>query len=203
LNSEPTTDTLTITVNDGENAISDATVTIGEDSETTDENGEAVFDDMPYDDYSVSISADGYTTATETLQFRSNHKSFTVSLTATGGTGTVTVTCQDAEENLIPLTQLFLSSHSTFDWENIPSELEYIVGFGTGDETTASVTLTYNDGTQEPTGTDIPFGNYYLYGQMLASDPNDPSYEYSGTLTVDGDEEVTITLTPIDAEQNG
>ena len=77
------TDTLTITVNDGENAISGATVTIGSDSETTDENGQAVFDDMPYDDYSVTVEADGYTDATETVQFRNNHKSFTISMTAT------------------------------------------------------------------------------------------------------------------------
>ena len=77
------TDTLTITVNDGENAISGATVTIGEDSETTDENGEAVFEDMPYDDYSVTVEADGYDDATETVQFRSNHKGFTITMTAT------------------------------------------------------------------------------------------------------------------------
>ncbi len=77
------TDTLTITVNDGENAISGATVTIGSDSETTDENGQAVFDDMPYDDYSVGVVADGYDDATETVQFRSNHKAFTISMTAT------------------------------------------------------------------------------------------------------------------------
>ena len=77
------TDTLTITVDDGTNAISGATVTISEDSETTDENGQAVFDDMPYDDYSVGVVADGYDDATETVQFRSNHKAFTISMTAT------------------------------------------------------------------------------------------------------------------------
>ena len=77
------TDTLTITVNDGENAISGATVTIDSDSETTDENGEVVFDDMPYDDYSVTVEADGYDDATETVQFRSNHKGFTITMTAT------------------------------------------------------------------------------------------------------------------------
>ena len=77
------TDTLTITVDDGTTAISGATVTIGSDSETTDENGQAVFDDMPYDDYSVTVEADGYTDATETVQFRSNHKAFTISMTAT------------------------------------------------------------------------------------------------------------------------
>ena len=78
------TDTLTITVVDSvsEEAISGATVTIGTDSETTDENGVATFEDMPYDDYSAEISATDYTTKTETLAFRSNHKAFTVSLVA-------------------------------------------------------------------------------------------------------------------------
>jgi len=78
------TDTLTVTVKDSvsEEAISGATVTIGTDSETTDENGVATFDDMPYDDYSAEISATDYTTKTETLAFRSNHKAFTVSLVA-------------------------------------------------------------------------------------------------------------------------
>lgn len=76
------TDTLTVTVNDGTDAISGATVTIGEDSETTGEDGVATFEDMPYDDYSAEVSATGYTTKTETLAFRSNHKTFTVSLVA-------------------------------------------------------------------------------------------------------------------------
>ena len=40
---------------------------------------------MTYDDYSAEVSAEGYTTATESISFRSNHKSFTVSLTASGG----------------------------------------------------------------------------------------------------------------------
>lgn len=76
------TDTLTVTVNDGTDAISGATVTIGTDEETTDEDGVATFEDMPYDDYSAEVSATGYTTKTETLAFRSNHKAFTVSLVA-------------------------------------------------------------------------------------------------------------------------
>lgn len=81
------TDTLTVTVDDGENAISGATITIGTDEQTTDENGVATFEDMPYDDYSAEISATGYTTKTETLAFRSNHKSFTVTLVAENNGG--------------------------------------------------------------------------------------------------------------------
>lgn len=78
------TDTLTVTVVDSasEDAITGATVTIGDFTETTGENGVATFDDMPYDDYSAEISATDYTTKTETLAFRSNHKAFSVSLVA-------------------------------------------------------------------------------------------------------------------------
>ena len=76
---------LTITVDDGADpavAIEGASVVIGETTKTTNASGEVEFNGLPYEDVSVTISADGYTTATETLQFRSNHKSFTVSLTS-------------------------------------------------------------------------------------------------------------------------
>ena len=73
-------DTITITVDDGTDAIEGASVVIGETTKTTDSSGECTFTNMTYDDYSASISAEGYTTKTETLQFRSNHKSFTISL---------------------------------------------------------------------------------------------------------------------------
>ena len=183
------TDTLTINVDDGTNAISGATVTIGGDSETTDENGQAVFDDMPYDDYSVSISADGYTTATETVQFRSNHKSFTVSLTATGGTGTVTVTCKDSTEENVSANPIILT---TEPFNPSSPSLDIVVGMGYATANTGVYTINEFTEQGQPTDTvkDVPFGNYYLYA-------NNPikSISYTGTLTVDGDEEVTITLT--------
>lgn len=78
-------DTITITVNDGTNAIEGASVVIGETTKTTDNSGECTFPNMTYDDYSATVTATGYTSKTETLQFRSNHKSFTISLEAEGG----------------------------------------------------------------------------------------------------------------------
>ena len=83
--SQPETDNLTITINDGTDAIAGASVTIGEDTETTDENGQVVFD-LAYDDYTASITADGYEDATEEIAFRSNHKNFTISLTTSSNT---------------------------------------------------------------------------------------------------------------------
>ena len=75
-------DTLTIKVDDGTDAIEGASVVIGETTKTTDSSGECTFTDMPYDDYSAEVSATGYITKTDTVAFRSNHKSFTISLTA-------------------------------------------------------------------------------------------------------------------------
>lgn len=73
-------DTITITVDDGTDAIEGASVKIGSTTKTTNSSGECTFTGMTYQDYSAEVSAEGYTTKTETLQFRSNHKSFTVSL---------------------------------------------------------------------------------------------------------------------------
>ena len=184
---------LSLTVNDGTDPISGATVVIGETTKTTGTSGGCTFPDMPYDTYSATVSAEGYTSKTESIVFDATHKSFTISLSAAVSAGTVTVTCQDSTQNPITDARVYLSSHSTFDWEDLPSELEYLVGFGMSDETTGIATLHYYDGTQEPTGTDIPFGSYYLYAKSELG-----SEEYSGTLTVDGDETVTITLIPID-----
>ena len=77
-------DTITITVTDSEDtpsAIEGATVTIGTVSKTTDSSGECTFTGMPYDDYEATVAATGYTTKEDVeIQFRSNHKSFTVQL---------------------------------------------------------------------------------------------------------------------------
>ena len=82
------TDTITITVDDGDDtptAIEGAKVVIGETEKTTDSNGQVTFTEMTYDDYEVTVTADGYEDEEDTIQFRSNHKSFTISLTASGG----------------------------------------------------------------------------------------------------------------------
>ena len=75
-------DTLTVTVDDGTDAIEGASVKIGTTTKTTGEDGKCTFPDMTFQDYSAEVSATGYTTTTETLSFRSNHKAFTVSLEA-------------------------------------------------------------------------------------------------------------------------
>ena len=69
-------------MNDGTDPIVGASVTIDETTETTGDDGKAEFD-LAYDDYTATITADGYDSAEESIAFRSNHKTFTVSLTAT------------------------------------------------------------------------------------------------------------------------
>lgn len=77
----PETDNLTITISDGTDAISGATVTIGDASETSDSEGKVTFT-LPYDDYTAEVTAEGYNDAEESIAFRSNHKNFTITLTA-------------------------------------------------------------------------------------------------------------------------
>lgn len=183
--------TLTITVNDGTDAISGATVVIGEESETTDATGKAEFE-LEYGDYSASISASGYTTKTESLAFRSNHKNFTVSLES--ATGTVTVTALDGyEEPAVPLAEgTVVLATAQVDWGD-PDLATYVVAVTRSFDENGTATLKVPDEYGLPTETDadVPYGTYYLCA-------TGDSIEYSGTLTVDGDETVTITLTPID-----
>ena len=75
------TDTLKITVDDGTDPVSGATVVIGEDSETSSSDGVVEFE-LPYGDYTATVTATGYTDAEESISFRSNHKNFSISLTA-------------------------------------------------------------------------------------------------------------------------
>ena len=171
------------------NPIESATVTIGEDSETTDATGKAEFE-LEYGDYSATISADGYVTATESLAFRSNHKNFSVTLVS--ATGTVTVTCKDSEELAVENATVFLTTE-TITIDSPPSS-DIILGGGvTGADGT--ITLKTLDGQQwSDTDADIPFGTYYLSGVSV---DDETIASLNETFTVDGDETVTITLTPI------
>ena len=180
------TQTLTVTVTDESSvAISGASVVIGETSKSTGDDGKATFQ-LAYGDYEATVSADGYATVTEELAFRSNHKNFEIELeaeTPVVTTGTVTVTCQDSEENPVENATVVLSTVED------PQSLDEVVGAGITDNT-GTVTLETVNGEGQPSGTvaDVTFGTYYLSGTNM-------EIRYSGTLVVDGDETVTITLT--------
>lgn len=106
----------------------------------------------------------------------------TVSIEEKAETGTVTVTCQDSESNLLENAYVGLLVEQ--------GGLSVAVGYT---DNTGTVILEEADGQGEPTGTtaNVQFGTYYLYAES-----NDTSLAYStDEFVVDGDEEVTITLT--------
>ena len=93
------TDTLQVTVTDGTNPVSGASVTIEEGTVLTDENGTASFS-LEYGDYTCTVTCTGYESATESLSFRSNHKNFSITLTESGGgSDGVTITVLDNTNN--------------------------------------------------------------------------------------------------------
>lgn len=78
----PTTRTISFTINDGTNAIEGASVVIGETTKTTGSAGGCTFNDIADGSVSVSVSAVGYTTKSETISVDSTHTSFPISLVA-------------------------------------------------------------------------------------------------------------------------
>ena len=102
------------------------------------------------------------------------------------GTGTVTVTCQDEWENPLEDAQVMLTTTA-----QITDPQTQMICAGSAD-VNGTVTLKELDWTLDPPFTDVdkqvPYGDYYVIA-------NYPSLHYTGTLTVDGDETVTITLT--------
>jgi len=83
--------TLTVTVTDGTDPISSASVKIGSTTQTTNGEGKTTFSGLTYGNYDVTITKAGYYDLEDNLKFRANHKNFTLALT-TLPTLTVTVT---------------------------------------------------------------------------------------------------------------
>ena len=76
----PVTRKITFTINDGTDAIEGATVTIDGTSKTTGSAGGCSFDGIADGSVSVTVSATGFTTKTETITVSENDTSFTISL---------------------------------------------------------------------------------------------------------------------------
>ena len=83
--------TLTITVTDGTDPISSASVKIGSTTQSTNGEGKTTFSGLSYADYAVEVTKTGYYDLDDTVRFRANHKNFTLALD-TLPTLTVTVT---------------------------------------------------------------------------------------------------------------
>lgn len=171
------TDKLKLTIVDGtDEPIGNVNVVVeNEDSKTTDENGKVEFD-LPYGDYTVTVSKDGYGSVTDTLAFRSNHKNFSIVLD-TMGTGTVTVTTIDGEDNKLGGADVWLTNGE---------DGEYIAGGIT--DANGECTLREDSTTDSPIA-QIPYGTYDLYA--IAYD----QLFYYGKFTVNNESmETTITL---------
>ena len=105
------------------------------------------------------------------------------------GTGTVTVTCVDSEENPLRDSGVVLSTEP-IDFSS-QDDTGFVASGQTGTDGTATLNL-WDTTTHQPTqDTDVPYGTYYFGG----FNGDGIIKTYTGTLVVDGDEEVTITLT--------
>ena len=105
------------------------------------------------------------------------------------GTGTVTVTCVDSEDNPIKESSVLLSTEP-IDFSS-QDDTGFVAYGQTGTDGTVTLTL-WDSTTHQPTqDTDVPYGTYYFGG----FNGDGEIRSYTGTLTVDGDETVTITLT--------
>lgn len=160
--------------------------------QTTGDDGKATFQ-LEYGDYTATITKDGYVTKTENIAFRSNHKNFSITLeedTPTG-TGTVTVTC--VNEATDPITEVHSILLYTGEMPT-PQQDSNLVAYGSNGEGNVATLYLWDTTTHQLTDDpNIPFGTYNIFADGL--DENENSYNYMGTLTVDGDETVTITLT--------
>ena len=126
--------------------------------------------------------ADGFATVTEELKFRSNKKSFTITLEASGGgTGTVTLTCKTIESlggDLLEGATVILKVD-----DGQPPSPETILGMGVSDSEGILV-ICELDGQGEPTTTplEIEYGSYALVGEY---DDGEVQYYSGGNITVD------------------
>ena len=107
----------------------------------------------------------------------------TVSVEEKAETGTVTVTCKDESENLLSNAMVVLLT------ENAEPSPTNVVGVGiTGEDGTTLLYEFDEQGRPTQTVAEIPYGTYYLIS-------NKSPLLYGNTLVIDGDENVTITLT--------
>lgn len=140
--------------------------------------------ELAYGDYEATITADGFTSKTESIAFRSNHKNFSVTLES--ATATVSAIVYLNEQ---PLNSQLVMLRTNSDFTSTPT-VEGTVAFCTSSASSFVPLNVADPTTHYPTSnTSIPFGTYYLCV------PRGSEYGYIEEFVVDGDKEVTITLT--------
>ena len=189
---EPTLYKVTVTAKDGSaNALSNATVNIKQSTNVlaTGKTGtdgkvelsvragtftlEAESSDKSLS-YSGSLTVDGEETATITL---------------TAPTGTVSITCHEEDA---PTADIAVYLY-TGDTKPSSQDDSMVIAYGlSADESGLAEMHIYDTSSHQATEVDdIPFGSYKLYAIDTVYD----TYSYDGTLTVDGNETLTINLT--------
>lgn len=78
----PDTRSISVNVTDGENAVSGASVVIGDVSKTTGSAGGCTFNDITDGEHTVTVTADGYVTKTETITVSEDDTTFTITVTS-------------------------------------------------------------------------------------------------------------------------
>ena len=78
----PVTRNINFVINDGTDGIQGATVSIGDITGTTGSQGGCTLQNVSDGEHSVTVSADGYTSKTETITVSESDTTFTISLTS-------------------------------------------------------------------------------------------------------------------------
>ena len=119
--------TLTITVTDGDDPISSASVKIGSTTQTTNGEGKTTFSGLTYGDYAVKVTKTGYYDLDDTVRFRANHKNFTLALTTLP---TLTVTVTDDGETPTAINGATVTIDDVEKTTNSDGEATFLLDYG-------------------------------------------------------------------------
>ena len=119
--------TLTITVTDGTNALSSASVKIGSTTKSTNAQGKASFTGLTYGDYAIEVTKANYYDLEDTVHFRANHKNFTLALSELP---TLTVTVTDDGETPTAINGATVTIGTTNKTTNAQGKAEFKLDYG-------------------------------------------------------------------------
>ena len=126
-NASGSSPSLVITVTDGTDPISGATVTIGTTEKTSGDNGKATFTGLSYGDYTVKVEKSGYDDAEELCKFRANRKNFTLPLSELP---TLTVKVTDSATTPAAISGATVTIGTTSKTTNASGEATFKMDYG-------------------------------------------------------------------------
>ena len=161
---------LVITVTDGTNAISSASVKIGSTTQSTGNDGKTTFTGLTYGDYDVKVTKANYYDLEDTVHFRANHKNFTLALSELP---TLTVTVTDDGETPTAISGATVTIGTTNKTTNASGEATFKLDYG---DYEASVSATgYTTKTADIEFTASKTGaTVKLTEEVTPADPEDP-----------------------------